>query len=117
MAITDGDPSAHAVRPVRPVRHLARAAALHAPLSGAVNRAIQASLLDTLGQLGLVNINMAAAGDRALEWRVVEQVASYGRQLGWVVDAVDVLVRDRRDDEPEAGDEAALHQLQTLRTP
>jgi hypothetical protein len=46
---------------------------------------------------------------------VVEQVASYGRQLGWVVDALDVLVRARRDEEAEPGDEAALDQVQKLR--
>jgi hypothetical protein len=115
MAITDGARSAPAVDPFDPFGMWRWATELHAPLSGAVNQAFQASLLHSLGQLGLVNINMAAAGDPALERRVVEQVASYGRQLGWVVDALDVLVRDRRDEAPEPGDEDALDQLQTLR--
>jgi hypothetical protein len=114
MAITDAAPAAPAL-PFDPFGVWRWAAALHAPLSGAVNQAIQASLVHGLGQLGLVNIATAAAGDPALERRVVEQVASYGRQLGWVVDALDVLVRARRDQEAEPGDEAALDQVQKLR--
>ena len=91
-----------------------RAFQFNAPLSGAVNQAIQAALLHNLGQLGLVNITTAAAGDPALERRVVEQVASYGRQLGWVLDALDVLIRAHRGGPAAAGDERALAQVEEL---
>jgi hypothetical protein len=93
----------------------ARSLTLYGPLSGPVNQAIQTMLARHLGQLGLINISTAAAPDPELERRIVEQVASYGRQLGWIVDAVDVLVRERRGEEPRRGDEEALEQLERLR--
>ena len=80
-----------------------------------MTQAIRTSLADHLGQLGLINISTAASGDPGVERRIVEQVASYGRQLGWLLDAVDVLVRERRGEPPRAGDEAALEQVEQLR--
>jgi hypothetical protein len=90
-------------------------AEVHAPLSGAVNQAIQASLLDHLGQLGLINITTTRAGDPELERRIVEDVASYGRQLGWVIEGVDALIRAQRGEPPGDDDARALDQVQTLR--
>jgi hypothetical protein len=92
-----------------------RSLELHAPLSGAVNQAIEASLARSLGQLGLINITTTRAGDPDLERRIVEQVASYGRQLGWVLEAVDALVRAQRGETLDVDDERALHQLGRLR--
>src|SRR4051794_21150897 len=92
-----------------------RSCELHAPLSGAVNQAIQAALLHNLGQLGLINITTAAAGDAGLERRIVEQVASYGRQLGWLTDAVDALVRREAGETPGAEDEDAFAHVHRLR--
>ena len=92
----------------------ARSLELHAPLEGAVTQAIRTSLADHLGQLGLINISTAASGDPGVERRIVEQVASYGRQLGWLLDAVDVLVRERRGAPERPGDQAALDQVEQL---
>jgi hypothetical protein len=92
-----------------------RSLELHAPLSGAVNQAIEASLARSLGQLGLINITTTRAGDPDLERRIIEQVASYGRQLGWVLEAVDALVRAQRGETLDVDDERALHQLGRLR--
>jgi hypothetical protein len=92
-----------------------RSLELHAPLSGAVNQAIEASLARSLGQLGLINITTTRAGDPDLERRIVEQVASYGRQLGWVLEAVDALVRAQRGETLDVDDERALDQLGRLR--
>ena len=93
-----------------------RSLELHAPLSGAVNQAIETSLARSLGQLGFINITTARAGDPDLERRIVEQVASYGRQLGWMLEALDALIRAQRGETPDAGDEHALDQLQRLRS-
>jgi hypothetical protein len=93
----------------------ARSLEFHAPLSGAVAQAIQASLAEHLGQLGLVNVNVGAAGDPDLERRIVDHVASYGRQLGWLLDAVDALVRVQAGDAPGDDDRAAFARVADLR--
>ena len=85
---------------------------IRAPLSGDVTQDITSSIG---GQLGLLNINATRSGDPGLEQRIITQVASYGRQLGQLIDAVDVLVAQRqlRQDLSEA-DIRALDQLQAL---
>jgi SepF-like predicted cell division protein (DUF552 family) len=93
----------------------ARTLELHAPLSGAVNQAIEASLARSLGQLGVINISTTRSADPELERRIVEEVAGYGRQLGWVVDALAVLIDARRGRAPGADDERALDQALQLR--
>lgn len=94
-----------------------RALGLQAPLSGDVHQTLDAApLLHSIGdQLGLININTTRAGDAHLEQRITEQVASYGRQLGWVVDALDVLIRTGRPAGLDPEDAAALDQVTALR--
>ena len=45
-------------------------------------------------QTGLVNITTGRSDDPALEQRIVGEVASYGRQLGRVIDALCVVVAE-----------------------
>ena len=78
---------------------------VRAPLSGDVTENITPSIG---GQLGLFNINATRPGDPAVEQRIITEVASYGRQLGWLVEAVDVLVQ--RQSRRGLG-EADLHAL------
>lgn len=93
-----------------------RALGLRAPLSGDVTQAIDTSFVRSFGeQLGFININTTRAGDAQLERRIVEQVASYGRQLGRVLDALDVLIRHDRRDKLGPDDQRALDELRTLR--
>src|SRR3954454_8933202 len=67
---------------------------LRAPWSGDVRQVIDTSLLRATGtQLGFININEQAAGNAELEQRIVTQGASYGRQLGRIMDALIVLMR------------------------
>jgi uncharacterized membrane protein YccC len=81
---------------------------IRAPLSGDVTQDIAPSIG---GQLGLLNINATRSGDPALEQRIITQVASYGRQLGWLIEAVDVLARRQ----PRRGlSEADIHALDQL---
>jgi hypothetical protein len=64
------------------------------PLSGDVTQAINPMSWWNWGtqQAGFININAARTDNPELERRIVEDVASYGRQLGRIIDALDVLV-------------------------
>ena len=93
-----------------------RALGLRAPLSGDVTQAIETSVVRSLGeQFGLINISTTRAGDPELERRITQEVASYGRQLGTVLDAVDALIRRQRGETLLPEDERALDVLQELR--
>jgi hypothetical protein len=84
---------------------------IRAPLSGDVTQDITSSIG---GQLGLLNINATRSGDPGLEQRIITQVASYGRQLGRLVDAVDVLTRQQPRHGLSEADIRALDQLHEL---
>lgn len=47
-------------------------------------------------QLGFINITNVESGDYEMEKRIIEEVASYGRQLGWISEVLN-LVRNRVD--------------------
>ncbi len=67
-----------------------------APLSGDVIQAInpwQWMWNATGGQYGLVNINLGRSADPALEQQILDEVGSYGRQLGRLGDVVELLLR------------------------
>jgi len=84
------------------------------PLSGdAVQGDIEPALVRG-GQLGFLNINTTRAGDPDLERQIITEVASYGRQLGRLVNAVGVLSRHQDRDDLTADDQHALDQLQEL---
>lgn len=76
------------------------------PLSGDVTQAIDTSF---------IRVTTAAAGDPVLERQIVEQVASYGRQLGRILDALDVLIRHTDEAALSSSDRQSLDQLQSLR--
>lgn len=65
-----------------------------APLSGDVNQAINPwSWVFGTGQFGFVNINLGSSGNPEVEQEVLEEVGSYGRQLGRIGDALAVLIK------------------------
>lgn len=69
----------------------------YSPLSGDVTQAINpwtwfARIAGS--QMGFININQTTGGDPELEQEIVENVASYGRQLGRLSDAVNVLIEN-----------------------
>ncbi|MBV8540503.1 MAG: hypothetical protein JO063_04755 [Pseudonocardiales bacterium] len=80
---------------------------IRAPLSGDVTQ-------DVAPSIGLVNINATRSGDPKLEQRIITQVASYGRQLGRLVEAVDVLARRQPREVLGEADVHALDQLHDL---
>jgi len=47
-------------------------------------------------QTGFININNVRAGDPEVERRIIEDVASYGRQLGRMMEALDVVIGQLR---------------------
>ena len=66
------------------------------PLSGDVNQAINPwnwMLSSVASQFGLININVGKSADPQLEKTILEEVGSYGRQLGRIGDVLDVLLK------------------------
>ncbi len=75
-----------------------------APLGGdvAVTQFLRAIGLASINnywsqQTGLININNMVSTDPNAEQKIVEGVASYGRQLGWLLEAVNVLIEKLED--------------------
>jgi hypothetical protein len=64
------------------------------PLSGDVIQAINPWnwVFQPQGQFGVVNINLGKSADPQLEQRILDDVGSYGRQLGRIGDALEVLL-------------------------
>jgi hypothetical protein len=92
-----------------------RAWGLRAPLSGDVTQDIDAALVRSVGdQLGFININTSESGDPELERRIVTEVASYGRQLGRILDAVSVLVDRERPQKLSAQERRVLDDVKAL---
>ena len=86
------------------------------PFSGDVSQDIDTSLVRSVGdQLGFININTRGSGDPSLEREITEQVASYGRQLGRVLDAMDVLIRKDERASLAPDEQHALDELTALR--
>jgi hypothetical protein len=66
------------------------------PLSGDVTQAINPWnwMLNSVGsQFGFVNINLGKSADPQFEAEVLDEVGSYGRQLGRIGDALGVLLK------------------------
>src|SRR3954447_16171180 len=96
---------------------LLQAWGLRAPLSGDVSQDIQTSLVRSAGdQLGFININTTQSANPELERRIVTEVASYGRQLGRILDAVAVLIRRSGPENLSEDERRALDDFEALRT-
>jgi hypothetical protein len=75
---------------------------LRLPLSGDVMQTINPwnwFFKSTGGQFGLVNINLGSSADPALEEDILNEVGSYGRQLGRIGDALGVLIKHIRPED------------------
>jgi hypothetical protein len=65
------------------------------PLSGSVNQTVNpwTWFFSSVGsQFGLININLGKSSDPELEGRILEEVGSYGSQIGQLGDAIKVLL-------------------------
>ena len=89
-----------------------------APLSGDVTQAfkIWSDWFESVGQIGLVNIDLGNAGDDDLEREILTEVGSYGRQIGQIADAVAVLIEQAKLDRTKLSDEdiVALHKFKEM---
>lgn len=80
------------------------------PLSGDVTQAINPWSWTT-GQIGLVNINLGRSGNPEVEQEVLDEVGSYGKQLGCIGDALAVLIKHVKVDELAAPERDAITKL------
>ena len=60
-------------------------------------------------QFGLINIDLGGAGESDLERKILDKVGSYGRQIGRIGDALEVILKhvklgDLKSDEQDALD-------------
>ena len=65
----------------------------------------------TIGQLGLVNINLGRSSNPEVEQEVLDEVGSYGKQLGCIGDALAVLIKHVKLDELTATERDAITKL------
>ena len=95
--------------------------ALAMPLSGNVNQVIDpwTFMLHMVGsQFGLININLGKSSDPDLEKEILQDVGTYGKQLGQLGDALRALIDHAKLDEFTAGEKrainAAMYQLDEI---
>jgi hypothetical protein len=71
------------------------------PLSGDVVQSINPfTAFMTGGQFGLININLGQSSEPKVEEEVLSDVATYGKQLGRIGDALIVLLAHFHPDKP-----------------
>ena len=77
------------------------------PLSGDVVQSINPfAAFMTGGQFGLVNITLGQSSEPKVEAEVLSDVATYGKQLGRIGDALIVLINHFHPRQPLSADEA-----------
>jgi hypothetical protein len=67
-----------------------------------------------IGQLGFININETSSGDPAIEQQITQEVAGYGRQLGWISEALETVLRHTDSKKWPKADQAKLDQFKRL---
>ena len=92
--------------------------AFRLPLSGNVTQSINpwTWFFNPVGsQVGLVNIELGQSSNPAIEEEVLSDVASYGKQLGRIEDALLVLFAHFRPERPlTANEDAAIAALKAM---
>ena len=68
-----------------------------APLSGDVTQFFKINpfskmMTEASQQIGFINVNNVASSDPEAEIRIVKDVAGYGKQLGWILEALTLLI-------------------------
>lgn len=81
------------------------------PLSGDVTQPWSWAFGPTTTQLGLFNINLGRSGNPQIEQDVLDEVGSYGKQLGCIGDALAVLIKHVKLDELSPAEHDAITKL------
>ena len=84
------------------------------PLSGDVSQLINPFLVffRAIGsQFGLINVNLGRSADPDMEQRILEDVGSYGRQIGRIGDALGVLIAQVEHTAPDLAANPAIKAL------
>jgi hypothetical protein len=87
------------------------------PLSGDVTQTINpwTMFFNPVGsQIGLINVNLGTSSEPAIENQVLSDVASYGKQLGRIGDALVVLLKHVPVSKLSDEDKAAIHALELM---
>ena len=87
------------------------------PLSGDVAQTINPWtwwIRATFGQIGFINVNETNSGDPALEQRIVGEVASYGRQLGWISETLAIVLRHAKYGDLSDAEQDSVAQFQRM---
>ncbi|MEL6647049.1 MAG: hypothetical protein AAFQ05_04980 [Pseudomonadota bacterium] len=91
---------------------------LTAPFGGAVTQAfdIWSNWFENVGQLGFINIDLGRTEKPELERQILREVGSYGRQIGRISEALDVLIDQAKLDQSKlsAAQVTALHTFQEM---
>ena len=87
---------------------------LYMPWSGPVTQAFQQWSKMAIGQVGFININMGKSSDPELEQKIIEDVGSYGRQIGQLSDALMAVLQHRKTEswDPECKEAVERFKLQ-----
>lgn len=65
----------------------------------------------TLGDISLFTVNLGQSSDPNFEARVLEQVGSYGRQIGRIGEALEVVLEHLIHTEPALAEQPAIKDL------
>ena len=89
-----------------------------APLGGAVTQAFDmwSNWFQNVGQFGFINIDLGRTEKPELERHILNEVGSYGRQIGRLSEALEVLI-DQANLEPSQlsdAQRAALHDFRKM---
>lgn len=87
------------------------------PLSGPVAQAFHfwSSLFSAFGsQIGFINVNLGRSSNPAIEAEVLSEVASYGKQLGRIEDALIVLLKHVRLEGLDKDEARAIDDLKRM---
>ena len=87
------------------------------PMSGSLAQVFKywtSWLPGSSNQLGLLNVSLGQSSDAELERQILEDAASYGKQLGRIEDALAVLVRHLDKSKLTEKERGALHDLDRM---
>src|SRR5262249_26312260 len=99
-------------KPVSPRYRRTRMPVFRLPLSGNVTQTINpwTWMFNPVGsQVGLVNIELGQSSNPAVEEEILSDVASYGKQLGRIEEALAVLLEHFRPERPLTAREQATN--------